>query len=116
MTPLLYLQHQRERMIETACRWANLNSGSRNLPGLAAVSEVILHAFELVAPDAAERLWIPETGDAKIPLLILRKRATAPRQVFFFGHLDTVFGREHPFQKVARLDEGRIRGPGLCDM
>lgn len=114
---LSYLQSQRELMIERACRWASRNSGSRNLAGLADLSETVLDAFtEFLKPDAAERRWLAATGESRVPMLVLQKRPAAPYQVFLFGHLDTVFGPEHRFQTVSRLGEDRIRGPGLCDM
>lgn len=117
MTALAYLQSQRDLMIERACRWSSQNSGSRNLAGLTVLSEMILDAFaELLNPDFAERRWPAATGEARAPLLLLRKRPAAPRQVFLFGHLDTVFGPDHPFQTVTPLGEDRIQGPGLCDM
>jgi glutamate carboxypeptidase len=117
MTALAYLQSQRELMIERACRWSNQNSGSRNPAGLATLSEMILDAFtEFLKPDAAERRWLGATDKPGVPMLVLRKRPAAPCQVFLFGHLDTVFGPEHPFQTVTPLEGDRIRGPGLCDM
>ena len=30
-------------------------------------------------------------------------------------HFDTVFGPEHPFQSVTRIDDKTLRGPGVCD-
>jgi glutamate carboxypeptidase len=30
-------------------------------------------------------------------------------------HYDTVFGTDHPFQSVTRVDQHTLRGPGVCD-
>ena len=42
------------------------------------------------------------------------KKPDAPFQVFMFGHLDTVFGVDHPFQTVVR-DGAVLNGPGVTD-
>ena len=37
-------------------------------------------------------------------------------QLLFTGHMDTVFGADHPFQKVFWREEGVLGGPGVADM
>ena len=37
-------------------------------------------------------------------------------QVLLTGHMDTVYGADHPFQSVAPEQEGRVNGPGVADM
>ena len=48
--------------------------------------------------------------------LHLRVRPEAPVQLLFTGHMDTVFGADHPFQKVFWREEGVLGGPGVADM
>jgi glutamate carboxypeptidase len=48
--------------------------------------------------------------------LHLRARPEAPVQVLLTGHMDTVYGADHPFQALEWLDEGTVRGPGVADM
>jgi glutamate carboxypeptidase len=48
--------------------------------------------------------------------LHLTVRPTAPVQLLFTGHMDTVFGADHAFQETRRLDEGMLNGPGVADM
>jgi glutamate carboxypeptidase len=49
-------------------------------------------------------------------LLVFKKRSRLPKQVLLFGHFDTVYGSEHPFQKVQIEEGNRLNGPGVCDM
>ena len=103
---------------------AEVNSGSYNTEGVKACSERLAYQLETLAPDKIETIEVApavvvneegcrveyEVGKA----LRAVKRPDAPFQVCMFGHLDTVFGIDHPFQAVWR--EGSIlRGPGVTD-
>jgi glutamate carboxypeptidase len=105
--------------------WAAINSGSRNLPGLARIASTLADAFAVLPGEL--RLLDPAAVDAIDPEgrvvsidhgrnLHLRVRPQAPVQLLLTGHMDTVFGPEHPFQLVREIDPGRIRGPGVADM
>jgi glutamate carboxypeptidase len=48
--------------------------------------------------------------------LRLRKRPDAPLQVFLAGHMDTVFGKAHPFQVARLVDDDTLNGPGVADL
>jgi glutamate carboxypeptidase len=48
--------------------------------------------------------------------LQLTVRPEAPLQLLFTGHMDTVFGADHPFQQTRWLDDATINGPGTADM
>jgi glutamate carboxypeptidase len=37
-------------------------------------------------------------------------------QLLFTGHMDTVYGADHPFQSVAWRQDGVLGGPGVADM
>ena len=43
-------------------------------------------------------------------------RPEAPVQLLLTGHMDTVFGADHPFQEVFWREEGVLGGPGVADM
>ncbi|MCJ7420651.1 hydrolase [Sphingomicrobium astaxanthinifaciens] len=106
--------------------WAEINSGSRNLDGLATVAGEIADAFavlpgglELVDPapvsavDAAGHEVALDHGRH----LHLTVRPEAPVQLLFTGHMDTVFPVDHPFQSLTWLEEGKVlNGPGITDM
>ena len=105
-------------------RWCAVNSGSRNLPGLAAMADLLADAFgalgevRRVAPAEASQM-LP-TGDVA-PLLHgenlhLVVRPQAPVRVLLTGHYDTVFGADHPFQQLRWREPGVLNGPGVADM
>ena len=48
--------------------------------------------------------------------LHLTVRPTAPVQLLFTGHMDTVFGEDHAFQQTQWLEDGVLNGPGVADM
>jgi len=105
--------------------WAAINSGSRNISGLEAVAALIAEAFAALPGDLSYRDPTPVEamgGDGGLtPLphgrnLHLRVRPEAPVQLLFTGHMDTVFGVDHPFQKVFWREPGVLGGPGVADM
>lgn len=105
--------------------WAAVNSGSRNLPGLAATFALLADAFaglpgEVGALDAARVDAIDAAGKAyELPHgqnLHLKVRADAPVQLLLTGHMDTVFAADHPFQALTWLEDGVLGGPGVADM
>ena len=112
-------------MLANVEAWAAVNSGSRNLAGLAEVTGLIEReyaalpgAMERVAPTQVEA--IDSTGKPfDLPhgdLLHLIVRPDAPLQILLTGHMDTVFAVDHPFQALTWLDKGTLGGPGVADM
>jgi glutamate carboxypeptidase len=106
--------------------WSEINSGSRNLEGLATVGARLAGAFadlpgELRMVEAAPVDAIDEAGRSfEIEHgrnLHLTVRPDAPVQLLFTGHMDTVFGVDHPFQALKWLEPGKVlNGPGVADM
>jgi glutamate carboxypeptidase len=116
---------QAEPMLDQVLAWSAVNSGSRNLPGLAAMAGLLGDAFadlpgeiglldpaRVEAVDAAGKTIEIEHGHN----LRLTVRPEAPVQLLFTGHMDTVFAVDHPFQETRWLDDGVINGPGTADM
>src|SRR5215218_3303761 len=112
-------------MLEQVEAWVAVNSGSRNLAGLTRVAELLTDAFSALpgvlrledpAPvenvDAAGRSLQIAHGRH----LHLSVRPTAPVQLLFTGHMDTVFAPDHPFQNLQWLEPGILNGPGAADM
>jgi glutamate carboxypeptidase len=114
-----------EPMLEQVQRWAAVNSGSRNLTGLAEMAAIYADEFlglpgELTLRDSAPVEAMEADGTLK-PLphgrnLHLKVRGQAPVQLLFTGHMDTVYGADHPFQALAWREEGVLNGPGVADM
>ena len=113
-------------MLAQVRQWSALNSGSRNLDGLAAMASLLADAFSLLPGeirlrDAAPGEEVDRAGRAQ-PLafgrnLHVRVRPQAPVQLLLTGHMDTVYAVDHPFQTLTDLDGGAvINGPGVADM
>lgn len=114
-----------EPMLDQVTAWAAVNSGSRNLAGLENVARLLAEAFsalpgaidlkdaapvEAMAADGS--LCAVEHGRN----LRLAVRPEAPVQLLLTGHMDTVFGADHDFQKLSWREEGVLGGPGVADM
>ena len=92
-------------------KWCNQNSGSDNLPGLAAMLQLLQAEFDRLGRTEAVAL-----AGTTAQALRLRVRPEAPVQLLFSGHYDTVYGASHPFQTCTLLDPDKLRGPGTADM
>jgi glutamate carboxypeptidase len=122
---LSWIDAQAPALRGTLCELAGINSGSFNAAGVNACA-ARLHA--LFAPlgahaefiDLAPYRDLDDAGCERVqPLgraLRLRQRPDAALRIFLCGHLDTVFGPEHPFQQVRELDGDRLNGPGVADL
>jgi glutamate carboxypeptidase len=112
-------------MLDQVSAWAKVNSGSRNLSGLAEIARLLADAFsalpgrvELLDAQSVEAM---EPDGSLRPLehgrnLRVRVRPEAPVQLLFTGHMDTVYGADHPFQRLEWLGSKVLRGPGVADM
>src|SRR5437764_10249902 len=110
-----------EAMLERVLAWSAVNSGSRNLAGLERMADVLIDAFS--ALPGVLRLENPapvqavDSGGRTVKVdhgrhLHLTVRPTAPVQLLFTGHMDTVFGADHAFQETRWIDDQTINGPG----
>ncbi|MDP9422691.1 MAG: hydrolase [Pseudomonadota bacterium] len=113
-------------MLSQVENWSSINSGSRNLDGLAVLGARLAGAFAdlpgelhmrepspVEAIDAAGKSYEVQHGRN----LHLKVRPDAPVQLLFTGHMDTVFGADHPFQSLSWLEPGKVlNGPGVADM
>ena len=124
--PLLqWIDEQTPAMRDELLRLSNINSGSFNTAGVNATSARLSQLF---APLGAQQEVLPvapyrSTADDGIlkerPLghaVRLRRRPDAPLQIFFCGHLDTVFAADHAFQKAVQKDADTLHGPGVADL
>lgn len=112
-----------EDHVDAVVALARIGSGSEDPDGVARVADAVA---DLVAPhadlvetrsvgtaptlDAEGRVVQRELG----PALVALRRPDAPVRVLVFGHLDTVFGPDHPFRRVERAGEV-LTGPGVAD-
>ncbi|MBA3668056.1 MAG: hydrolase [Sphingomonas sp.] len=112
-------------MLRQVENWAEVNSGSGNLDGLAILASRLAGAFadlpgEIRLADAVPVDAVDASGQRyEVPHgrnLHLTVRPDAPIQLLFTGHMDTVFGADHPFQAMRWLEPGVLNGPGVADM
>lgn len=112
-------------MLAQTQAWAAINSGSRNLDGLARMAEVLAGTFSILPGDL--RLIDPAPVDSVTPdgrvqpiahgqHIQLSVRPYAPIRLLLTGHMDTVFPVDHPFQDQRWLEPGVLNGPGVADM
>ena len=114
-----------EPMLDQVLAWAAINSGSRNLAGLERMADLLVDAFAALpglirlerpatveAVDSSGRTIAVEHGRH----LHLTVRPTAPVQLLFTGHMDTVYAADHAFQETRWLEDGVLNGPGVADM
>jgi glutamate carboxypeptidase len=122
---LASLDNTRAAMLARVQDWAAINSGSRNLAGLAIMADRLLAAFAPLG--GTVRLCDPapvtaiDAAGAHVPLahgrnLHIVKRPEAPVRVLLTGHMDTVFAADHPFQMCHWHDADTLNGPGTADM
>ena len=112
-------------MREQVILWSQMNSGSGNLPGLAALAQLLADDFSTLPGtirlvDPAPVSAIDAGGRAQELAhgrhLHLTVRPAAPVQLLLTGHMDTVYAVDHPFQSLRWLDDDRLNGPGVADM
>ncbi|HEY5895065.1 MAG TPA: hydrolase [Chthoniobacterales bacterium] len=111
-------------MTDRLVEWCEVNSGSNHLEGLERMLKILEEAFADL-PGVGESISLPpmrefqpsgETILRPVGKAYRRRcRPEAPLQILLCGHMDTVFGREHPFQH-AKLENGILNGPGAADM
>lgn len=122
---LLSLNARKQTMVEQLHHLCEINSGTENLQGLSLVCQSLKTLFSPLA-DEIETLKLPpitlmnmsgesiaqQCGDT----LIIRKRPELKRRVLLSGHMDTVYGVNHPFQTLTYINDNQLNGPGVADM
>ncbi|HMK36707.1 MAG TPA: hydrolase [Desulfomonilaceae bacterium] len=121
---LNFLDGEYESMCALLLRWADVNTGSRNLAGLERLLELLRSEFEALGGEsrlvALPSCAIPdETGEvADIELgkaLVISKRPESALQVLLCCHMDTVYPADHVFQKCFQPSDEVLNGPGVTD-
>lgn len=120
-----WIKSQQSRMESLTQEWASINSGSDNLEGLRRMRETLAREFAALGGEAEILPLQPISQiNAKgkpisIPMaeaLTIRKHPGAAIQVLLVGHMDTVYGADHPFQRVRLQEPGVLNGPGVADL
>ncbi len=103
----------RERDVQLLERLVNQNSGTMNLPGVAAVGRVM--RAELDALGFTTRLVDQSAVGRAGHLVAVHRGNGRGKRLLLIGHLDTVFEPSSPFQRFVR-DGDIATGPGVNDM
>lgn len=120
-----WIESRRRSLIDDVIKWANINTFSENVNGLKTLFPLVADQMALLT-DRVEIIEVPsiERIDPRglknnvpiAPCLFAELRPTAPVQLFFGGHLDTVFMPESEFISASLRNDGTIHGPGVADM
>jgi glutamate carboxypeptidase len=112
-------------MLAQVLEWCPINTGTRNLAGLAEQAQLLADAFAALPGEVSLARPAPVEAispDGKTVVLehgqhvVLSVRPDAARRYLLTGHMDTVFPADHPFQTPTWLDEETLNGPGTADM
>ena len=122
---LAFLDDRRAPMVKTLRDWCAINSGNYNLDGLAQMHGALKEGFaglegDIESVESDPKPLVTRDGEkvdqplGKIFRLV--KRPQAPVRVLLTGHMDTVFGTDHPFQSEVMIDDDTMNAPGAADM
>ncbi len=108
--------------------WANINSYSYNLEGLAKMLALLKSEFasfktklSIEEIELKPEVHINNRGEKEInqlgKMLVVRKiNPQAKVKVLLGGHMDTVYPAHHHFQTCKQLDANTLNGPGVADL
>jgi len=120
---LHWIDTQSASLAQKLVEWSNINSGSRNLVGLARMLAALEAEFATLGGQMRRAALPPleeiDSGGnvARAPLgeaLVIRKRVDAPIRVLLSIHYDTVFAATDAFQRAV-IENDICRGPGVVD-
>lgn len=122
---LKIINQNEKSMTGTLIEWAGINTGSANLEGLEKQLTALKAHFSKLSDDTTILETVPkeiinskgEVAQLKVGrVLRVVKRPNAKFRILFVGHYDTVFPKDHVFQKVTWLDDNTLQGPGVSDL
>lgn len=110
---LAYVDEKFDEQVDFLKKVVTINSGTFNLKGVREVGGLFDQEFEKIGFDSN---WIPMPDEMeRAGHLHSEIKGSKGNRILLLGHLDTVFPKNSPFQKVEH-DDNRISGPGISDM
>lgn len=100
-----------ERDVALLRKLVDQNSGSRNFDGVRAVASMLQAELE---PLGFTVRWVPMPETGRAGHLLAEHRGKG-KHILLIGHMDTVFEKDSPFQKMTRHGD-TVEGPGVSDM
>ena len=128
---LKWIDSQKDYLIKTLINWSETNSGSTNLTGINLQAKKIIELFETKLNIKPQTIYPKNTPNISAnnnfaisqdintgPIIIFEKINNKNKPVILLtGHYDTVFTKEHHFQKTKKISNNNIlQGPGVADM
>jgi glutamate carboxypeptidase len=123
--PLDWIAQQQARMVALTESWSRINSGSYNIAGIRRFKNELETAFAMLGGVAEtiplDPLMVVNSAGEEVAVPMadawtMRKRPEAPIQILLVGHMDTVYGLEHPFQEPVYPSPEILNGPGVADL
>ena len=134
-----WIDTQQDYLIKTLINWSETNSGSTNLTGINLQAKKIIELFETklnVKPQilnpkntpniSAENNFAISQDINTGPIIVFEKINNKNKPIILLtGHYDTVFTKEHHFQKTKKISNNKnnknnnndiLQGPGVADM
>lgn len=118
------VENRLNQLVGRVVALAEINSGSFNTAGVNRVGDRVSEYLSELHPDLLTAIPVESTpvldasgrttGNSVGSAIRAVKRPDAPFRICLFGHLDTVFAEDHPFQTVA-WEGRRLQGPGVAD-
>jgi len=118
-------QFDNAAMLALVEEWCVINTGTGHLEGLAKQADLLAKAFSVLpgevqliepAPVTAIAADGSEFTKPNGKHLLVRVRPGANRRLLLTGHMDTVFPKDSPFQRLTWLKDDVLNGPGVADM
>ncbi|MDC0284116.1 hydrolase [Mariniblastus sp.] len=119
-----WLDKQSDAMLQLVENLANINSGTFNLDGLKTVADCLTTEFgkldgDLSILESHPQHSINSAGKPEQRTLgnsiHISKRLSAKKKILLCIHMDTVYAKDHSFQKCQWLENGNLNGPGVAD-
>ena len=101
----------RDRDIALLQKLVDQNSGTRNFEGVRAVATMMQAELE---PLGFTVRWVPQPETGRAGHLLAEHKGRG-KHILLIGHMDTVFEKDSPFQKMVRRGD-TVEGPGVSDM
>ena len=106
------VEADRARSLALLEKLVNQNSGTMNLPGVAAVGRMVRAELE---PLGFRVRWVPLPETGRAGHIVAAKPGNGKgKRLLLIGHLDTVYEKDSPFQKFVRKGD-KAEGPGVGD-
>ncbi|MFT5521397.1 MAG: glutamate carboxypeptidase [Enterobacterales bacterium] len=98
-----------EKLLEKV---VNINSGTMNFSGVKEVAAIFIEELNSIGFNSK---WVDGSEFNRAGHLFA-SRGNKGIKLLLIGHLDTVFAKNSHFQKFEKLEENKVKGPGITDM